>query len=251
MDLLWCGCLHPASRITPTLCSGREIFFSWRPGWHFNMYCREAWEGEISSGWPCTECKFSMVSLFGCKGKGKEDLPKCKLTPVSKSRCRTTRVSCMYPASAPLYISLSLCNCVSEFILNVNPGIFPSSEVSLCLSEHNLHFLLLLWEVCLSMYVSSVQNRHLSGWSGILIYWKRVHYQWIQETKSAIERTSFVSIIKSDIISCQISQGALLLQAPEVITLLRNSLYAEVFILQSLQLFFKHGTQVKENKTRN
>lgn len=54
-----------------------------------------------------------------------------------------------------------------------------------------------------------------------------------------MERTSFVSIIKSDIISCQTSQGVLLLQAPEVITLLKNSLHAKVFILKSFQLMFQ------------
>lgn len=64
-----------------------------------------------------------------------------------------------------------------------------------------------------------------------------------------MERTSFVSIMKSGIISCQTSHGALSLQATEVITLLRNSLYAEIFIL--LQVLFKCRAQVKDNRNRN
>lgn len=58
-----------------------------------------------------------------------------------------------------------------------NPRPFPSSEISLCLLNYNLHFLLFLWEVYILLHVSTIQNRHLSGWSGIMIYWRRVHYQ--------------------------------------------------------------------------
>lgn len=96
--------------------------------------------------------------------------------PRLKPQRRTTEVSCRCPAPASLCFNLSV-TVFQRVNFKCKPKLSPHSEVSLCLSEHNLHFLLLLWEVCISMYVNSARNQHLSGWSGILIYWRRVHYQ--------------------------------------------------------------------------